>query len=196
VKPLDVVLATIPEVYAQLGEALTPGRGGGEPSAPDPLHKPAPARLDAVEHRHLLLRGLRWWLATTSSSGVPEGVGDSPAKACAILLARLPHLTAEQRAELHSNMDGWLRKAWPLVGDVATPKPARLPLQAMHQRVPVHVAAEVLGVSVSTVKRRTPDRVGGHVTLEDAAGPLCEQSDLPEPWCWHCRPDTVRAQFA
>lgn len=189
---LEQTLALVPAVYARLGDALTPGRGTGEGNTPDPRHKPAPARLDAVEHRHLLLRGLRWWVDAVDDGErriVP--VGASPARMCAFLLWSAPRMAAEDRAELHGQLTEWLAKAWPLVGDVPTPRP-RLPLEALTRRVPVHVAAEALGVSVSTVKRRT-ERTDGTVVLKDAAGPLCDQSWLPEAWCEHCRPDTVRA---
>lgn len=198
-RDLRATLTLVPAVYARLGDALTPGRGAGDgPSTPDPVHRPAPARLDAVEHRHQLLRGLRWWVASTSPSGVPEGVGVSPARMCAVLLARLPHLSPSHRVELHANLTVWLDDAYHLTGAVAAPRP-RLPLEALTQTVPVHVAADVLGVSVSTVQRRTPGRVGGMVVLRDAAGPLCRHTDLPEPWCAHCRPDSVnrvRAELA
>lgn len=187
-RTLEDVLATVPRVYDMLGDALTPGRTGDGPTGPaDPIHRPAPARLDAVEHRHLLLRGLRWWVDAVELTSAEHQVGDSPARMCALLIANLSVMDDGDRTELHGQLTEWLHDAYPLVGEVDTPKP-RLPLSALDQRVPVHVAATALGVSVSTVQRRTPGRTDGTVVLRDAAGPECPQSWLPEPWCAHCRP--------
>lgn len=203
--PLADLLVRVPAVYAELGNALLPRRSG-EPSdtSPDPRHRPAPANLDVTDHRHQLLRGLRWWVDAVHEKGqrVPR-LGDSPARMCAWLLAHLEHMAPEDQAELQTNLWDWVGDAMPLVGAVTAPGTPRLPREALDRHVPVHVAAHALGVSVSTVKRRTVGkRSEGIVLLRDAAGEvLCTQSDLPPAWCDHCRGGarpvrTVTADFA
>lgn len=184
--PLDRLLVRVPAVYAELGHAMLPGRAGGDgpAAAPDPVHRPAPGNLDAAEHRHVLVKGLRWWVDVVDHDG--PRVGDSVPKMCAVLLGHLHVLAPEDRETLQENLWDWIGGAMPLVGAVPTPEPP-LPLEALDRRVPVHVAAKALGVSVSTVKRRA-DREAGTVLLRDAAGPACVMSDLPAAWCAHCRP--------
>lgn len=187
--PLSELLARVPVVYGLLQDALVPGGGGGydgeRVSGGGGEPPKAPANLEVAEHRHTLLRGLRWWVDAVVD-GWPGKVGDSPTHMCALLLAHLHVMAPEDQAELQTNLWDWLGGAMPLVGKVSTPTPPRLPLEALDRRVPVHVAAEVLGVSVRTVQRRAP-RADGTVVLREAAGPLCDQSDLPAPWCDHCR---------
>lgn len=194
-KPLRDLLVQVPTVYAELGHALLPVRTG-EPSdtSPDPRHRPAPANLAVTEHRHLLLRGLRWWVDVIAADTPP--VGDSPARMCAVILAHLDVLEAEDQATLRANLWEWVGDAMPLVGAVPTPEAPALPREALDRRVPVHVAAKALGVHVSTVKRRTANREGGMVLLRDAAGELCAMSDLPPGWCEHCRARSVTVPVA
>lgn len=185
-RTLPELLARVPAVYEQLQEALVPGGGGDGPRGPRAVHPNAPARLDVIDHRHQLVRGLRWWVDAVDDGTSPLPVGESVSRMCAWLIANLHHMDANDLATLRGNLWDWEGDAMPMVGTVETPTPA-LPRAALDQVVPVHVAAEALGVSVSTVKRRAP-REGGMVKLADAAGPLCEVSDLPALWCAHCRP--------
>lgn len=182
-------MVRVPAVYAELGEALLPARWGEPPdSSPDPRHRPPPARLEVTEHRHLLLKGLRWWVdAVQDVTVVGKGrtVGESVPRMCATLLHYLPNMAAEDQETLQANLWEWVGGAMPLVGKVPAPV-APLPVEALDRVVPVHVAAEALGVSVSTVQRRSPGRVGGRVKLSEVAGPLCELSDLPAAWCGQC----------
>lgn len=192
-RPLRDLLVQVPAVYAELGHALLPGRSG-EPSdtSPDPRHRPAPANLEVTEHRHQLVRGLRWWVDVVTDArqqAFPAPVGGSVPMMCAVLLGHLHLLADEDQAELQANLWDWVGDAMPLVGAVMPPSAPMLPREALGQVVPVHVAAEALGVSVSTVKRRTVGlREGGRVLMADAAGwVLCTMSDLPPAWCEHCR---------
>jgi hypothetical protein len=149
-----------------------------------------------TEHRHKLLRGLRWWVDAVVDPDERRfvvGLGDSPARMCALLLANVGGMADEDQDTLRENLWEWVGEAMPMVGKVSAPVPA-LPREALDQRVPVHVAAKALGVSVSTVKRRTPDtREAGTVLLREAAGPLCVLHDLPPAWCAHCRGDDMRS---
>lgn len=190
---LERLLARVPAVWSELGRSLKPGSGsvGGERVSGNPrVEAPDVANLTVVEHRHRLVRGLRWWVdAVTPDPGDrPMGLGDSPARMCAWLWANVAVMAAEDAAELERNLWEWESEALPLIGAVATPDAPVLPREALEQVVPVHVAASALGVGVSTVKRRTVGRrEGGRVLLRDAAGVLCVLSDLPPAWCAHCR---------
>jgi hypothetical protein len=190
VTPLRDLLVRVPAVYAELEHALLPGRSG-EPSdsSPDPRHRPAPARLEVTEHRHQLLRGLRWWVDAVGVEGrlrTAPMLGDSPARMCAWLLAHLDVMADEDRAELRANLWDWCWDAMPMVGKVVAPATPMLPREALGRSVSIRVAAEALGVHRRTVQRRT-GQTGGEVLLRDAAGPLCPLHDLPPAWCAHCR---------
>lgn len=189
-RPLRDLLVQVPAVYAELEHALLPVRTG-EPSdtSPDPRHRPPPANLAVTEHRHLLVKGLRWWVDAVRDRGERTEVGHSVPRMCAWLLGHVDVMAPEDQAELHANLTEWLGEAFPLVGSVTPPAAPMLPAAALERHVPVHVAATALGVSVSTVKRRTVGkRRDGVVLLRDAAGVvLCLQSDLPPAWCAHCR---------
>jgi hypothetical protein len=191
VTTLAELLAKVPAVYDQLEGAMVPGGGAGDgmPTGPRSVHPNAPARLDVIDHRHQLLRGLRWWVDAVQDvtvAGKGRTLSESPARMCAVLLHHLPDMAAEDRATLRGNLWDWIGDAMPMVGKVEAPKVPALPLEALDRVVPVHVAAKALGVSVRTVRRRAP-RTAGMVKLSDAAGPLCPQSDLPATWCDHCR---------
>lgn len=198
-RPLEDLLVQVPAVYAELGHAMVPGRSGEPPdSSPDPRHRPPPARLEVTEHRHLLVKGLRWWVDVLREWVDVPRLGDSPARMCAVILANLGVLEPEDRETLRANLWDWVGDAMPLVGLVAAPSAPMLPAAALERHVPVHVAATALGVSVSTVQRRTlGKRHDGIVLLRDAAGVLCVQSDLPAAWCAHCRgAQSVRSALA
>lgn len=183
-------LQLVPRLYGMLGDALVPGRSGEPPvSSPDPKHRPAPANLDAVDHRHLLLRGLRWWADAVGTEGASKHLGDSPAYLCAWLLAHLSEMAPEDQDTLAGNMDEWIGKAMGLVGGPELPpepfiKVRELPPGSEDAMVSVATAAQVLGVSVRTVQRRVPNRVGGLVRLGDAMlEPVTELRRLPR--CIH-----------
>lgn len=182
---LEVALATVPVVYAELEAALVPGGGGGgERVSGGTRTAPAdPARLEVVEHRHKLLRGLRWWVDAVADD-TPHYVGDSPARMCVVILDNLRHMDPDDRAELRANLDDWLHDAYPHVGVVEQPRGV-LPLEALSRVVPQSVAAKALGVHPTTVLRRAGG-VGGPVKLADVAGPKCPATDLPAAWCAHC----------
>lgn len=78
--PLERHLLLIPSVYAELATAAVPGQAAEPPDhSPDPRNKPTPARLDVVEHRHLLVRGLRWWVDAVGAEDAPRRIGESVA---------------------------------------------------------------------------------------------------------------------
>jgi hypothetical protein len=187
VTTLADLLAKVPAVYDQLEDAMVPGGGSGDgmPTGPRSVHPNAPARLDVIDHRHQLLRGLRWWVDAVDDGASPLPVGESVARMCAWLIANLHHMADDDLMELRENLWEWVGDAMPMVGKVEAPKVPALPLEALDRVVPVHVAAKALGVSVDTVQRRAT-REAGMVKLSDAAGPLCPQSDLPAAWCAHC----------
>jgi hypothetical protein len=161
----------------------------GEPSdrSPDPRESPAPGRLDVMEHRHELVRGLRWWVDAVHDGD--EGTPDlsSPGAMAWWLQTRLVVMAAEDRAELADNLSRWLRRAWQLA-DPTPMEPGELfalPAEARGAVLPYRAAAKVLRVDPTTVLRRNGGK-GGMVRLEDVAGPRCHVSDLPAPWCAHC----------
>lgn len=179
---LENLMREVASTYLQLAEAALPGRTG-EPSdtSPDPRNRPAPGRLPVMEHRHKLLRGLRWWVDAVRDPEEQTRVGESVPHMCAWLLAHEGDLAPEDREEMTKNLNDWVSKAWGLVGPLEQ-LAVELPAGAEDQVVPVHVAAQVLGVSVSTVKRRAP-RVGGMVRLGDAM--RCDHW-LPHGQCALC----------
>jgi len=193
---LDQLLAAIPGVYDDLVDGALPVRTG-EPSdrSPDPREKPAPGRLDVMEHRHQLVRGLRYWSARAQAElelTTNGRVGQDVTRACAWLATLSPDLARETRDELGRNLAEWLGTAWGHLGDPdpAPSVPAGLPAGAAEQVVRVADAAKLLGCSVRTIQRRVPaeQRTGGHVRLGDAMdqlGPRCERRDLPENTCTH-----------
>lgn len=186
---LRAALELVPRVYADLGTAMVPGgssavdgervSGGGQTEAP------APARLEVAEHRHLLLRGLRWWVDVLDPDTTMP-VGDSPAKMCAVILGNLHHLDTEDAETLRSNLTEWLHAAYPFIGETEAPRRPVLPAVALDAVVPVHVAAKVLGVSTRTIQRRAPGRETGRVRLRDVC-PLCPHG-LPVGHCGDCAP--------
>lgn len=152
------LLELVPRVWSDLEQALTPGRSGDGPSGPaDPIHRPAPARLDVAEHRVLLMRGLRWWVDAVmdpaEARALPEGTSTSPARLCALLLHNLDAMAAEDRDSMRDQLETWAYDAYPFMGK-PEPAPVQLPAGAMDQLVPLGVAAKVLGLSLSTIRRR------------------------------------------
>lgn len=165
------LLEQVPRVWADLEHALVPGRSSEPPDSVNPLNKPAPARLDVAEHRVLLLRGLRWWVDAVMDPDdmrrLPEGTSTSPARLCALLLAHLEVMSAEDRDELREQLADWLWDAYPFMGK-PEPAPVRLPDGAMDELVPLGVAAKVLGLSLSTIRRRANG--ANTVRMRDVAG--------------------------
>lgn len=189
VSSLRDVLLSLPRVYGMMGDALVPGRSGEPPvSSPDPKHRPAPANLTAVDHRHQLLRGLRWWSDAVGTEGAGTHLGDSPAHMCAWLLAHLDVMDPDDRTEMKANLSDWLEKALGMVGGpVPEPEPfirvRQLPAGAEDSVVSVAVAAKVLGVSVRTVQRRAPHRFAGQVRLGDVME-RCKHDLTSCAECW------------
>lgn len=193
---LETTLARIPAVYAELLTASTPGKSA-EPSdrSKDPRDKPAPGSLAVMEHRALLLRGLRWHVARAQNVlrlGGRARVGDDPARACAWLEVYAVDLPAEFREELRRDLREWLSRAWGLLDPAPLEKgetlTGRLPMGAWEQTVTVATAAEVLGCTVRTIQRRVPaeDRPGGRLRLRDALG-ACKDCGQPVGMCDHTR---------
>jgi hypothetical protein len=177
------LLVLVPEVYGELQTAAVPGRSAEPPDSRDPREKPAPGNLTVMEHRHKLVRGLRWWVDAVRDPGEHTEVAHSPARMGAWLLGHLGVMATEDQAELQDNLEQWLAAAWPLVGDVNPPRPV-LPVTALDQRVSVKVAAEAVGVSRQTIyARATPE--AGLVLLREVAGPPCLH-DLPLACCAEC----------
>lgn len=184
-------------VYDDLADAAAGMRsaagGDGMPrGGRDPRDRPAPGNLEAMEHRHKLLRGLRWWVDAVREGGSRHRrMGDSPRNMCAFLYSQLDAMAPEDRAELDANLADWLAGAYPLLGDV-DPAPTKatvpLPVEAYSQRMRVADAAAVLGCTVRTIQRRVPAdrRAGGMVVLGDAAR-ACRECGQPEGLCEHTR---------
>lgn len=176
-RDLSRLLREVADLYSQLQDALVPGgnRAPGDPGgSPDPVASPAPARLDVIEQRHLLLRGLRWWCdAVDPDLERTYVIGNDVARMCDYLI-RWAHVMAPEDVEtLAGNLQDWINGALPLVGSPSERR-VSLPPGAEAQVVPVHEAAKLLGVTVRTIRRRTPDRADGMVKLGDALS----ESDL------------------
>lgn len=196
---LTELLRLIPSVYADLESALIPGKGVSDDSgvrSSDPLHRPATANLDVIDHRHLLLRGLRWWCdAVDPDLERTYVIGNDVGRMCDYLL-RWGHVMAdEDRDEMQQQLGDWWAKAGamqqvPADGmDVWAYLSTRdLPAGAEEQRLRVADAARVLGCTVRTIQRRVPAgaREGGMVRLGDAI-PRCDRCDLIVGQCEHTR---------
>lgn len=184
--PLERCLRQIPGVYAELEQALVPGRSGEPSGAPDPIHRPAPANLSVTDHRHKLVRGLRWWVDALHGAGSDARVGHSVPLMCLWLHQNRAALEAEDAETLTRNLQVWLAGAWEFMGDPTPTAAPQIPLEAYGQTVSQAVAARALGVSVSTVWRRAGR--GGPVVLgEVARSARCEVCDLIEGQCPHTR---------
>ena len=154
--------------------------------SPDP-HSSAPAQLEFIEHRHKLLRGLRWWVTQTGDPRVPVGAGLTAHGLCRWLAPRVKRMSEEKQDEFWRNLSDWADVARDLSGPAD--RAVSVPESGWDQTVPVHVAAQILGVSVRTVQRRAP-REAGTVRLGDVARPAmvrCGMSDLFTGECEHCR---------
>lgn len=95
------------QLYADLADALTGVRTGEDADrvSGGSVEAPLPVDTAVVDHRHLLVRGLRYWCARKPrcESGVLETV---PAMV-AHLIGHLPDMDAEARTELRSNLLDW-----------------------------------------------------------------------------------------
>lgn len=184
--PLERVLRQVPGVYAELEQALIPVRRIDPPdTSPDPRDRPAPANLNVTDHRHKVVRGLRWWVdALHPKDGKAPRVGHSVALMCLWLWQHRTELEAEDAETLASNLREWVADSWEYLG--ATPEPSKptIPLEAYGQTVSQAVAAKALGVSVSTVWRRAGR--GGPVVLGEVAT-RCVECDLIVGQCPHTR---------
>lgn len=190
---LPRLLASVAAVYDDLLDASLPGRGGDpdERPAPDPTHKPAPGDLGVMEHRHKLVRGLRWWVDAVRDPGEHTQVGHDVTLMARWLAAHVNVMAPEDRAELASNLSAWLGKSAGIMGAPVS-APIALEDAQLDQRVRVADAARLLGCTVRTVQRRVPadQRQGGMVLLRDVV--RCDLCDLPDGTC----PHSVRVSVA
>lgn len=173
---LQRMLRQIPAVYEDLLDASTPGRRA-EPSdrSPDPRDKPAPGNVGVMEHRHELVRELRRWCAATGATlGVETPMlGQSIERACAWLEVYAVDLPDDRRGALAATLSRWLNRAWSMLDQApCEPGDVRIPPPAWEQEVTVATAAQVLGCTVRTIRRRVApeDRPGGRLKLRAALG--------------------------
>lgn len=186
-------LATAAAVHADLVDAALPGSGGDpdERPTPDPTRKPAPGNLGVMEHRHELVRLLRWWVDAVRDPGEWTQVGHDVAAMCRWLAAHEHVMAPEDARTLYGRVRGWLATSAAIMGESSS-APIDLTTAQLEQRVRVADAARILGCTVRTVQRRVPAdaRPGGMVRLGDAV--RCELCDLPTGQC----PHTVRVAVA
>ena len=182
---LAELLAQCAGLYDDLLDAAPPVKTG-EPLdySPDPRSKPTPGRLGVIDHRHELVRGLRWWVDAVreDSTRVGESVHAMTAYLCGMVWAMAP----EDRDTLTERLTGWRRTAWRLADrhdDQAVE--FDLPPEAYARVVPQKTAAQVFGVPVSTIWRRNGGK-GGPVKLGDVA-PRCGHCELIVGQCEHTR---------
>lgn len=165
-------------VYGDLLDASMPGRGDPEERpAPDPTRKPAPGNLTVMEHRHELVRLLRWWVDAVRDPDEVTRIGDDVARMCGWLAAHEGDMADEDHRDLCAAVSSWLVRAAGMMGEPES-APAPLPVEAWDRVVPQSVAAQALGVPVSTIWRRAGGR-GGDVRLGDVTGPRCLHDLLP-----------------
>lgn len=179
-RTLEELLLIIPTTYADLEAALIPAsaaRGDGG-SMGDPLNRPAPARLDVIECRHVLLRGLRWWVDALDDGASALPSASSVPGMCRWLSRSVGVMDPDDMATMHGQLDEWYGAAMSHRGAME-PKPVSLPSNASEQVVRVADAAALLGCTVRTIQRRVPadQRPGGMVKLYDAM-PFCSVCDL------------------
>lgn len=155
---LPELLARAASVHADLIDAALPGRAGDPDERPavDPTRKPAPGDLGVMEHRHQLVRGLRWWVDAVRDPGEHTQVGHDVALMARWLAGHVHVMAAEDRAELDANLSAWLVKAAGIMGAPNTPRSAEGSAEAL---------AERLGVPVRTVQARL-EAVAPHVCPE------------------------------
>lgn len=147
-----------------------------------------------MEHRHVMVRGLRHWCAVVAWAAKVDTpmVGESIERACAWLEAYAPDLSPDDQRQLRHDLRVWLDRAWSMLDQAPPEKGAhpweRLPMGAWEQTVTVKTAAEVLGCTVRTIRRRVAaeDRAGGRLLLRDALG-RCGDCGQPYGMCDHTR---------
>ena len=187
------LLARAASTYDDLVDAALPGSGGDpdERPAPDPTRKPAPGNLGVMEHRHDLVRALRWWVDAVRDPGEHTRVGHDVAAMARWLAAHEHVMAPEDACTLYGRVRGWLATSGAIMGE-STSAPIDLTTAQLDQRVRVADAARILGCTVRTVQRRVPadQRPGGMVRLGDVV--RCELCDLPTGQC----PHTVRVAVA
>lgn len=176
---LTYLLQQVCETYEDLEDALVPsgshplsGEGGG--GGGTKVDAPLPVDVAVVEHRHKLVRGLRWYCASVTRSGDP--VETVPAMAAALLAAPV----IPEADQLATDLRAWLARSYRFLG-AAEPRstPLVLPDGAGDHRVRVADAARLLACSVRTIQRRVPAEHRSDGTLELwRALPDCPRCDL------------------
>lgn len=192
---LSRLLRTAAELHGTLEDQLAPGagRGGGEKVSGGTSGSAPPARLDVIAHRDRLRRRLAWWVDAVADRDerLPRPTVRSMA---AWLTLQLPVMADEDHRLLGTQLEGWLRVSYRILGDRDALEDRALPPDAWDRQVPVHEAARILGVTARTVQRRAARR-DGLVRLGDAHRPpvpRCPHTDLEQQACDHC----LRARVA
>lgn len=173
---LSELLHRAPGVWSDLEHAHVVRVGDSpEVRAPSDPRTSTPGNLSVIEHRHDLVKTLRWWVdAVRDPDADTVPVGDSVARMCLFLVAHLPHMAPGDAGTLRDHLTWWIRSAWRLMDPAPLTAAERLewklPPATPQQIIPVHVAAQILNVSPRTIQRRVKpeDRPNGKVKLEDA----------------------------
>lgn len=170
---LTELLQRVPGVYDDLqhAHAVKVGEPSEQIAHADPESSP-PGKLAVIEHRHKLVRVLRWWVdAVRDPDDKTPPVGESVGRMVLFLTTHLERMAAEDRTELRNELGDWRRHAWKLMDPAPMTAEERLgwmlPPDTPQQIVPVHVAAKLLGVTTQTIRNRSPRKTTGKVKVED-----------------------------
>lgn len=174
---LSELLHRVPGVWSDLEHAHVVKVGDpSEVRAPSDPRTSTPGNLAVIDHRHALVKTLRWWVdAVKDPDSVNAAVvGGNVSHMCLFLVAHVPHMAPDDQREIASEIGAWIKRAWRLIDPAPlTPEERaewKLPPVTPQQIVPVHIAAQILNVSPRTIQRRVApeDRPNGQVKLEDA----------------------------
>ena len=106
---LRQLLLNTATLYRDLEDALHGTRTGdsAERTSGGSIEAPLPLSAEVADHRHLLVKGLRYWVSRTRTPGAPAHTMHRVPAMVAVLIGRLPDMDAADQAEMGGNLRDW-----------------------------------------------------------------------------------------